>query len=137
MNNLIERRRRRLSYNYCWRIERNYRRSRRRVLFSPSPPKPRGRNKLFIYLSGVPASCAYLRPLAHFPSSFALIVIAFFPVHRLFDPVTRLVRYGGSVRILTVHVSSLHRWAKWKTKHENGRRVKKFRRRKIFTGILR
>jgi len=56
----------------------------------------------------------YLGPLAHFPSAFALIVVAFLPVHRLFDPVARLVRYSGSIRVLTVHVSPLHRCAKWK-----------------------
>lgn len=33
----------------------------------------------------------YLGPLANFPSAFALVVVAFFPVHRLFDPVARLV----------------------------------------------
>jgi len=56
----------------------------------------------------------YLGPLAHFPSAFALIIVAFLPVHRLFDPVARFVRYSGSIRILTVHVSPLHRCAKWK-----------------------
>lgn len=60
-------------------------------------------------------SRTHLGPLAHFPSAFALIVVAFFPVHRLFDSAARPVRYSGSVRILTVHVSSLHRYAKWKT----------------------
>jgi len=111
-------RRRTLKNETAWTSVRKTPRTRREQAGGPRTPRtsrPIFRTVSRLFRPRPPARVPFIRhtahlgPFAHFPRSFAPVVVAFLPVHRPLGPATRLVRQGRAVRIPTVHVPSLHR----------------------------